>query len=126
MEEISETESSEIFTDDTVDSQETVSGENISLFNSEEIPEFDDEISVEAATDEGINDIDITNGSCTINSSGSYRITSNGIQTNNNITLDGIKTGEINIYLHNVNISNPYGPALQIKGSVEINVNIYL
>ena len=127
LEEISETESSEIFTDDTVDSQETVSDENISLFNSEEIPEFDDEISVEAATDEGIKDINITNVSCTINSSGSYRITSNGVQTENNITLENITTGTINIYLNNVNISNPNGPALQIKGTVTIDVvNIYL
>lgn len=126
LEEISETESSEIFTDDTVDSQETVSDENISLFNSEEIPEFDDEISVEAATDEGIKDIDITTGSCTINSSGSYRITSNGIQTKNNITLENITTGPINIYLNNVNIVNPKGPALQIKDTVNIDVDIYL
>ena len=126
LEEISETESSEIFTDDTVDSQETVSDENISLFNSEEIPEFDDEISVEAATDEGIKDIDITKGSCTINSSGSYRITSNGNKTNNNITLENITTGTINIYLNNVNIVNPNGPALQIKDTVKIDVDIYL
>lgn len=126
LEEISETESSEIFTDDTVDSQETVSDENISLFNSEEIPKFDDEVSVESATDDGIQNIDITQSPCTIDSSGSYRITSNGNKTNNNITLENITTGTINIYLNNVNISNPNGPALQIKDTVTIDVNIYL
>ena len=105
-----------------------------STFNSEEIPEFDDEEgNVSAATDggstAGTSPIDINNYNnsvYTISTSGSYRFTGTGTETSNRIVIDNVTSGEVKIYLNNVNINTGDGPALQITSTVTAQVCIYL
>ncbi len=105
-----------------------------STFSSEEIPEFDDEEgNVSAATDggstAGTSPIDINNHNnlvYTISTSGSYRFTGTGTETSNRIVIDNVTSGEVKIYLNNVNINTNAGPALKITSTVTAQVCIYL
>ena len=66
----------------------------------------------------------------TITLAGDYKFTcSNNESTENRIVVNGDTISEqdnINIYLDNVNINTPAGPALQIKGTVKAAVTIHL
>ena len=126
-------ETPEVFTDENpATTDDTIGG--ASTFNSEEIPEFDDEEgNVSAATDggstAGTSPIDINNYNnsvYTISTSGSYRFTGTGTETSNRIVIDNVTSGEVKIYLNNVNINTGDGPALQITSTVTAQVCIYL
>ena len=126
-------ETPEVFTDENpATTDDTIGG--ASTFSSEEIPEFDDEEgNVSAATDggstAGTSPIDINNYNnsvYTISTSGSYRFTGTGTETSNRIVIDNVTSGEVKIYLNNVNINTGDGPALQITSTVTAQVCIYL
>ena len=72
----------------------------------------------------------VTNGVYTITSAGDYKFTcSNNEPTENRIVVNGASISaqdRINIYLNNVNINTPAGPALQIADNVDAKVTIYL
>ena len=61
---------------------------------------------------------------------GDYKFTcSNNESTENRIVVNGASISaqdRINIYLNNVNINTPAGPALQIADNVDAKVTIYL
>ena len=134
---VSEEETPEIFTNEE---QETAgeTDEELSVFSSEEIPEFNDtpDEAMAAAENTQIKEIDlinsneVKNGVYTISSAGDYKFTcSNSQETANRIVVDGTKISEkdnIKIYLDNVNINTSAGPALQINYGVEAIVTIYL
>ena len=135
-------ETPEVFTDEN----QAAAGdeiEGVSEFSSEEVPEFDDEgDNVAVATDAGdiTTTIDITNPSssgsnysysasdqiCKIQKSGSYRFNGNNTQTSNRIVIENITSDIVKIYLNNVNIETPAGPALLISQNVTAKVYIYL
>ena len=126
-------ETPEVFTDENpATTNDTIGG--ASTFSSEEIPEFDDEEgNVSAATDggstAGTSPIDINNHNnlvYTISTSGSYRFTGTGTETSNRIVIDNVTSGEVKIYLNNVNINTNAGPALKITPTVTAQVCIYL
>ena len=126
-------ETPEVFTDENpATTNDTIGG--ASTFSSEEIPEFDDEEgNVSAATDggstAGTSPIDINNHNnlvYTISTSGSYRFTGTGTETSNRIVIDNVTSGEVKIYLNNVNINTNAGPALKITSTVTAQVCIYL
>ena len=110
----------------------------MSVFGSEEIPEFNDapDEAMAAAENAQIKEIDlinsteVTKGVYTISSAGNYKFTcSNSQKTANRIVVDGTHISEndnIKIYLDNVNINTSAGPALQIQTSVRTQVYIYL
>ena len=126
-------ETPEVFTDENPATTDDTIG-RASTFSSEEIPEFDDEEgNVSAATDggstAGTSPIDINNYNnsvYTISTSGSYRFTGTGTETSNRIVIDNVTSGEVKIYLNNVNINTGDGPALQITSTVTAQVCIYL
>ena len=134
---VSEEETPEIFTNEE---QETAgeTDEELSVFSSEEVPEFNDtpDEAMAAAENTQIKEIDlinsneVKNGVYTISSAGDYKFTcSNSQETANRIVVDGTKISEkdnIKIYLDNVNINTSAGPALQINYGVEAIVTIYL
>ena len=134
---VSEEETLEIFTNEE---QEAVAetDEELFVFSSEELPEFDDapDEAMAAAENTQIKEIDlfnsteVTNEVYTISSAGDYKFTcSNRQETANRIVVDGKNTSEqdnINIYLDNVNIKTSAGPALQIADNVKAKVTIYL
>ena len=132
---VSEEETPEIFTNEE---QETAgeTDEELSVFSSEEVPEFNDTPDEAMAAAEnaqnGVIDLtdDIVGGVYTITSAGDYKFTcSNSQETANRIVVDGTKISEkdnIKIYLDNVNINTSAGPALQINYGVEAIVTIYL
>ena len=134
---VSEEETPEIFTNEE---QEAVgeTDEELSVFSSEEVPEFNDtpDEAMAAAENTQIKEIDlinsneVKNGVYTISSAGDYKFTcSNSQETANRIVVDGTKISEkdnIKIYLDNVNINTSAGPALQINYGVEAIVTIYL
>ena len=62
----------------------------------------------------------------TISTSGSYRFTGTGTETSNRIVIDNVTSGEVKIYLNNVNINTNAGPALKITSTVTAQVCIYL
>ena len=110
--------------------------EELSVFSSEEIPEFNDTPDEAMAAAENAQNgvIDLTNniagGVYTITSAGDYKFTcSNNEPTENRIVVNGASISaqdRINIYLNNVNINTPAGPALQIADNVDAKVTIYL
>ena len=112
--------------------------EELSVFSSEEVPEFDDAPDeAMAATENAQNgvidltdDTKVTDGFYTIKSAGNYKFTcKKSPETSNRIVVDGTNTSEqdnINIYLDNVNIKRPAGSALQINNNVKATVTIYL
>ena len=132
---VSEEETLEIFTNEE---QEAVgeTDEELSVFSSEEIPEFNDTPDEAMAAAENAQNgvIDLTNniagGVYTITSAGDYKFTcSNNEPTENRIVVNGASISaqdRINIYLNNVNINTPAGPALQIADNVDAKVTIYL
>ena len=134
---VSEEETPEIFTNEEQEA-EGETDEELSVFSSEEVPEFNDtpDEAMAAAENTQIKEIDlinsneVKNGVYTISSAGDYKFTcSNSQETANRIVVDGTKISEkdnIKIYLDNVNINTSAGPALQINYGVEAIVTIYL
>ena len=134
---VSEEETPEIFTNEEQEAAGETD-EDLSVFGSEEIPEFNDapDEAMAAAENAQIKEIDlinsteVTKGVYTISSAGDYKFTcSNSQKTANRIVVDGTHISEndnIKIYLDNVNINTSAGPALQIQTSVRTQVYIYL
>ena len=128
---VSEEETPEIFTNEE---QETAgeTDEELSVFSSEEVPEFNDtpDEAMAAAENVGIDLANVSGGVYTIISAGDYKFTcKKSPETSNRIVVDGTNTSEqdnINIYLDNVNIKRPAGSALQINNNVKATVTIYL
>ena len=132
---VSEEETPEIFTNEE---QETAgeTDEELSVFSSEEIPEFndtpDEAMAAAENTQNGVIDLadnnNVPDGVYTISSAGDYKFTCSQ-ETGNRIVVDGkniLAGANINIYLNNVNINTFAGPALQIRGNVEAAVTIHL
>ena len=132
---VSEKETPEIFTNEEQEAAGETD-EELSVFSSEEIPEFNDTPDEAMAAAENAQNgvIDLTNniagGVYTITSAGDYKFTcSNNEPTENRIVVNGASISaqdRINIYLNNVNINTPAGPALQIADNVDAKVTIYL
>ena len=134
---VSEEETPEIFTNEEQEAAGETD-EELSVFSSDEVPEFNDapDEAMAAAENTQIKEIDlinsneVTNGVYTISSAGDYKFTcSNSQETANRIVIDGAnisKQANINIYLDNVNINTSAGPALQIQSNVQAQVYIYL
>ena len=126
---VSEEETPEIFTNEE---QETAgeTDEELSVFSSEEVPEFNDapDEAMAAAENEGIDLANVSGGIYTISSAGDHKFICSQ-ETGNRIVVDGTKIlakDKINIYLNNVSINTSAGPALQIKGTVKAAVTIHL
>ena len=131
---VSEEETPEIFTNEEQEAAGETD-EELSVFSSEEVPEFNDapDEAMAAAENAQIKPIDLINdiagGVYTITSAGDYKFTCSNQETANRIVVDGTNTSEqdnINIYLDNVNIKTSAGPALQIKGEVKAADTIHL
>ena len=132
---VSEEETPEIFTNEEQEAAGETD-EELSVFSSEEIPEFNDTPDeAMAATENAQNGvIDLTNniagGVYTIISAGDYKFTcKESLETSNRIVVDGKNISaeaNINIYLDNVNIKTSVGPALKIDDTVNAKVTIYL
>ena len=132
---VSEAETPEIFTNEEQEAAGETD-EELSVFSSEEVPEFNDAPDEAMAAAENAQNgvIDLTNniagGVYTITSAGDYKFTcSNNEPTENRIVVNGASISaqdRINIYLNNVNINTPAGPALQIADNVDAKVTIYL
>ena len=132
---VSEEETPEIFTNEEQEAAGETN-EDLSVFSSEELPEFndapDEAMAAAENTQNGVIDLtdDIAGGVYTITSAGDYKFTcSNSQETANRIVIDGAnisKQANINIYLDNVNINTSAGPALQIQSNVQAQVYIYL
>ena len=134
---VSEEETPEIFTNEEQEAAGETD-EELSVFSSEEVPEFNDTPDEAMAAAENAQNgvIDLTNnnnvpsGVYTITLAGDYKFTcSNNESTENRIVVNGDTISEqdnINIYLDNVNINTPTGPALQIKRTVKAAVTIHL
>ena len=131
---VSEEETPEIFTNEELEAAGETD-EELSVFSSDEVPEFNDapDEAMAAAENAQIKPIDLINdiagGVYTITSAGDYKFTCSNQETANRIVVDGTNTSEqdnINIYLDNVNIKTSAGPALQIKGEVKAAVTIHL
>ena len=130
---MSEEETPEIFTNEE---QETAgeTDEELSVFSSEEVPEFNDapDEAMAAAENAQNREIDLTTdvtaGVYTISSAGDHKFICSQ-ETGNRIVVDGegiSPEDSINIYLNKVNINTSTGPALQINVNVKATVTIYL
>ena len=126
---VSEEETPEIFTNEE---QEAVgeTDEELSVFSSEEVPEFNDapDEAMAAAENEGIDLANVSGGIYTISSAGDHKFICSQ-ETGNRIVVDGegiSPEDSINIYLNKVNINTSTGPALQIMGNVKAAVTIHL
>ena len=120
---VSEEETPKIFTNEE---QETAgeTDEELSVFSSEEVPEFNDtpDEAMAAAENEGIDLANVSGGIYTISSAGNYTFTCSSASTTNIIVVDGkniLAEEKINIYLNNVNINTTAGPALRINKKCE-------
>ena len=133
---VSEEETPEIFTNEEQEAAGETD-EDLSVFGSEEIPEFNDapDEAMAAAENARIKEIDlinsneVINGVYTISSAGDYKFTCSNQETSNRIVVGGENISakaNINIHLDNVNIKTSAGPALQIQSSVQAQVYIYL
>lgn len=132
---VSEEETPEIFTNEEQEAAGETD-EELSVFSSEEIPEFNDTPDEAMAAAENAQNgvIDLTNniagGVYTIISAGDYKFTcKESLETSNRIVVDGKNISaeaNINIYLDNVNIKTSVGPALKIDDTVNAKVTIYL
>ena len=131
---VSEEETPEIFTNEELEAAGETD-EELSVFSSDEVPEFNDapDEAMAAAENEQAGEIDLTtsnkvvNGVYTISSAGDYKFTCSQ-ETANRIVVDGaniLAEDNIKIYIDNVNINTPF-PALQIQKSVQAQVYIYL
>ena len=132
---VSEEETPEIFTNEEQEATGETD-EELSVFSSEEVPEFNDapDEAMAAAENEQAGEIDLAdndkviNGVYTIRSAGDHKFTCSR-ETGNRIVVDGGNTSEqdnINIYLNKVNINTSTGPALRINVNVKATVTIYL
>ena len=132
---MSEEETPEIFTNEELEAAGETD-EELSVFSSDEVPEFNDapDEAMAAAENEQAGEIDLTtsnkvvNGVYTISSAGDHKFICSQ-ETGNRIVVDGTNISEqdnINIYLDNVNINTSAGPALQIRGNVKAAVTIHL
>ena len=132
---VSEEETPEIFTNEELEAAGETD-EELSVFSSEEVPEFNDapDGAMAAAENEQAGEIDLTtsnkvvNGVYTISSAGDHKFICSR-ETGNRIVVDGTNISEqdnINIYLDNVNINTSVGPALRINLNVEATVTIHL
>ena len=132
---VSEEETPEIFTNEEQEAAGETD-EELSVFSSEEVPEFNDapDEAMAAAENEQAGEIDLTtsnkvvNGVYTISSAGDHKFICSR-ETGNRIVVDGTNISEkdnINIYLDNVNINTSVGPALRINLNVEATVTIHL
>ena len=132
---VSEEETPEIFTNEEQEAAGETD-EELSVFSSEEVPEFNDapDEAMAAAENEQAGEIDLAdndkviNGVYTIRSAGDHKFTCSR-ETGNRIVVDGRNTSEqdnINIYLNKVNINTSTGPALRINVNVKATVTIYL
>ena len=132
---VSEEETPEIFTNEELEAAGETD-EELSVFSSDEVPEFNDapDEAMAAAENEQAGEIDLTtsnkvvNGVYTISSAGDHKFICSQ-ETGNRIVVDGTNISEqdnINIYLDNVNINTSVGPALRINLNVEATVTIHL
>ena len=132
---VSEEETPEIFTNEELEAAGETD-EELSVFSSDEVPEFNDapDEAMAAAENEQAGEIDLTtsnkvvNGVYTISSAGDHKFICSQ-ETGNRIVVDGtniLAKDKINIYLNNVSINTSAGSALQIKGDVEAAVTIHL
>ena len=134
---VSEEETPEIFTNEEQEAAGETD-EELSVFSSEEVPEFNDTPDEAMAAAENAQngvidlaeDANVTDGVYIINLAGDYKFTCKKSQeTSNRIVVDGENTSEkdnINIYLDNVNINTFASPALKIADNVKTKVTIYL
>ena len=132
---VSEEETPEIFTNEELEAAGETD-EELSVFSSEEVPEFNDapDEAMAAAENEQAGEIDLTtsnkvvNGVYTISSAGDHKFICSQ-ETGNRIVVDGANISakdKINIYLINVSINTSVDSALRIKGNVEAAVTIHL
>ena len=132
---VSEEETPEIFTNEELEAAGETD-EELSVFSSDEVPEFNDapDEAMAAAENEQAGEIDLAdndkvmNGVYTISSAGDYKFTCSR-ETGNRIVVDGANISakdKINIYLINVSINTSVDSALRIKGNVEAAVTIHL
>ena len=134
---VSEEETPEIFTNEEQEAAGETD-EELSVFSSEEVPEFNDAPDEAMAAAENAqngvidltDDTKVTDGFYTIKSAGNYKFTcKKSPETSNRIVVDGeMISAEANIYIYldNVNIKTSADPALQIQSSVRAQVYIYL
>ena len=132
---VSEKETLEIFTNEEQEAAGETD-EELSVFSSEEVPEFNDapDEAMAAAENEQAGEIDLTtsnkvvNGVYTISSAGDHKFICSQ-ETGNRIVVDGeniLAEDKINIYLINVSINTIVDSALRIKGNVKAAVTIHL
>ncbi len=132
---VSEEETPEIFTNEELEAAGETD-EELSVFSSEEVPEFNDtpDEAMAAAENEQAGEIDLTtsnkvvNGVYTISSAGDHKFICSQ-ETGNRIVVDGkniLAEDKINIYLINVSINTIVGSALQINENVKAAVTIHL
>ena len=126
---VSEEETPEIFTNEEQEAAGETD-EELSVFSSEEVPEFNDapDEAMAAAENEGIDLANVSGGIYTISSAGDHKFICSQ-ETGNRIVVDGegiSPEDSINIYLNKVNINTSTGPALQINVNVKATVTIYL
>ncbi|WP_368214785.1 hypothetical protein, partial [Blautia wexlerae] len=132
---VSEEETPEIFTNEELEAAGETD-EELSVFSSDEVPEFNDapDEAMAAAENEQAGEIDLTtsnkvvNGVYTISSAGDHKFICSQ-ETGNRIVVDGANISakdKINIYLINVSINTSVDSALRIKGNVEAAVTIHL
>ena len=126
---VSEEETPEIFTNEEQEAAGETD-EELSVFSSEEVPEFNDapDEAMAAAENEGIDLANVSGGIYTISSAGDHKLICSQ-ETGNRIVVDGegiSPEDSINIYLNKVNINTSTGPALQINVNVKATVTIYL
>ena len=132
---MSEEETPEIFTNEEQEAAGETD-EELSVFSSEEVPEFNDapDEAMAAAENEQAGEIDLTtsnkvvNGVYTISSAGDHKFICSQ-ETGNRIVVDGANISaeeKINIYLINVSINTIVDSALRIRRNVEAAVTIHL
>ena len=132
---VSEEETPEIFTNEELEAAGETD-EELSVFSSDEVPEFNDapDEAMAAAENEQAGEIDLTtsnkvvNGVYTISSAGDHKFICSQ-ETGNRIVVDGANISakdKINIYLINVSINTSVDSALRIKGNVKAAVTIHL
>ena len=130
-----EEETPKIFTNEELEAAGETD-EELSVFSSDEVPEFNDapDEAMAAAENEQAGEIDLTtsnkvvNGVYTISSAGDHKFICSQ-ETGNRIVVDGANISakdKINIYLINVSINTSVDSALRIKGNVEAAVTIHL
>ena len=126
---VSEEETPEIFTNEELEAAGETD-EELSVFSSDEVPEFNDapDEAMAAAENEGIDLANVSGGIYTISSAGDHKFICSQ-ETGNRIVVDGANISakdKINIYLINVSINTSVDSALRIMRNVEAAVTIHL